>query len=71
MIYKIHTKVIANRPKPLLPFLISLEHAGFVEKRKILDGILLAHEVIHSLKVRKFLGMMIKLDLSKAYDKLS
>ena len=50
VIYKIITKVIANRLRPLLPVLISPEQAGFVEGRQILDGIILVHEAIHSLK---------------------
>jgi hypothetical protein len=71
VIYKIITKVIANRLKPLLPLLISPEQMGYVEGRKILDGIILAHEVIHSLKTTKKPGMLLKLDLSKAFDRLS
>ena len=70
-IYKIISTVIANRLKPLLPFIISPEQEGFVEGRQILDGIILVHETIHSLKTTKALGMLLKLDLSKAYDKLN
>ena len=70
-IYKIISKVIANRLKPLLPIIISPYQAGFVEGRKILDGIILVHETIHSLKITKTLGILLKLDLSKAYDKLN
>ena len=70
-IYKIISKVIANSLKPLLPLIISPELEGFVEGRKILDGIILVHETIHSLKNTKTLGMLPKLDLSKAYDKLN
>ena len=33
-----------------------------------MDGIILVHETIHSIKVRKILGMILKLDLSKSYD---
>ena len=62
---------MANRLKPLLPLLISLEQLGYVEGRQILDGIILSHEVVHSLKTSKILGMILKLDLSKAFDKLS
>jgi hypothetical protein len=51
--YKIISKVISNRLKPLLPLLISLEQIRFVEGRKILDGIILSHEVTHSLKIFK------------------
>ena len=69
--YKIITKVIDNRIKMTLQLLISLEKFGFVEGRKIMDGIILVHEVIQSLKKTKILGMMLKLDIAKAYDKLN
>lgn len=36
-----------------------------------MDGIILLNEVIHSLKLLKKPGMILKLDLSKAFDKLS
>lgn len=55
VILKIITKVIANRLKPLLPTLVSSEQTRFVEGRQILDGIILAHEMIHSLKKTKSL----------------
>lgn len=42
VIYKIISKVIANRLKPILPHIISEEKSGYVEGRKILDNILLA-----------------------------
>eukprot|EP00253_Pinus_taeda_P009011 PITA_09011 len=71
VIYKIITSMMARRLKPLLDKLISAEQTGFVEGRKILDGLIVTQEVIHSLKVKKQKGMMIKLDLSKAYDRLS
>ena len=71
VIYKIISKVVTNRPKILLPLLISLEQFGYVEGRQILDGIILSHEVFHSLKTTKTPGMILKLDLSKASNKLS
>ena len=71
VIYKIISKVIVNCMKPLLPSLIFPEQYGFVEGRQILDGVILVHEVIHSLKCTRRPGMMIKLDIAKAYDKLS
>eukprot|EP00253_Pinus_taeda_P010612 PITA_10612 len=51
--------------------LISQEQLGYVEGRQILDGIILSHEIIHSLKHSKQAGMILKLDLSKAFDKLN
>lgn len=71
IIYKIISKVIASRLKPLLPLLISPEQSGYVEGRKIIYGIILTHEIIHSLKFHKMAGMLLKIDLSKAFDKLS
>jgi hypothetical protein len=71
VVYKIISKVIANRLKPLLPTLISQEQAGFVEGRQILDNIIHAHELIHTLKIQRRGGMIIQLDLAKAYDKIS
>lgn len=71
VIYKLISKVVANRLKPLLPLPISPEQKRYVEERQILDGIILSHEVNHSLKILKKPGMILKLDLSKAFDKLS
>jgi hypothetical protein len=71
VIFKIITKVITNRLKPLLHLLISPEQTGYVEGRKIMDGIILVHEVIHSLKTTNKTGILLKLDLSKSFDHLS
>eukprot|EP00253_Pinus_taeda_P007926 PITA_07926 len=71
VIYKIIATLIAKRLKPLLPSIISPEQTGFVEGRQILDGLVVAQEMIHSLSQEKRKGMMIKLDLSKAYDRLN
>lgn len=71
VIYKLITKIIGNRLKPLLPSLISREHMGYVEDHQILDNVILTHELIHSLKIKKIPEMLIKLDLLKAFDKLS
>lgn len=70
-ILKIITNVLANRLKPLLSGLISLEKTGFMEGKQILDGINLTHEMIHSLKQTKTPGMLLKVDLAKAYDKVN
>eukprot|EP00253_Pinus_taeda_P014528 PITA_14528 len=71
VIYKIISKVIANRLKPILLGIIYEEQLGYVEGRQILDNILLSQEMIHTLHSRKEIGMLMQLDLSKAYDKVS
>eukprot|EP00253_Pinus_taeda_P007220 PITA_07220 len=71
VIYKIISKVIANRLKSILPNLISEEQSGYVEGRQILDNILLAQEMVHTLQTRKIAGMLMQMDLSKAFDKVN
>jgi hypothetical protein len=71
VIYKIISKVIALRLKAILPFIISKEQSGYAEGRHIMDSVILVHEVIHSLNTTCTLGMLIKLDLSKDFDRLS
>lgn len=71
IIYKILSKIIASRLKSLLPLIISPKQSGYVEGRQITDGIVLTHEIIHSLKQSKKPGMLLKIDLSKAFDSLS
>eukprot|EP00253_Pinus_taeda_P009736 PITA_09736 len=71
VVYKIISKVIANRLKPLLPTLVSEEQTGYVEGRQILNNIIQSHEVVHYLETNKQAGMTIQLDIAKAYDKLS
>jgi hypothetical protein len=53
VVYKLISKVIENRLKPLLPTLVSQEQVGFVEGRQIMDNIIHAHELIHTLKLQK------------------
>jgi hypothetical protein len=71
VVYKIISKVIENRLKPLLPTLVSQEQASFLEGRQIMENIIQVHEMIHTLKLQKRGGMLIQLDLEKAYDKIS
>eukprot|EP00253_Pinus_taeda_P031183 PITA_31183 len=70
IIYNIVSKVVALRLKPMLPLIISPEQSGYVEGRQIMDGIILTHEIIHSLKQTKKPGMLLKIDLSKAFDSI-
>ena len=61
VVYKIISKVISNILKPLLPSLVSEEQTGYVEGKQIVNNIIQAHEVVHSLKTKKQAGMIIQL----------
>ena len=73
VIYKIISKVIANRLKPLLDSIISETQSAFIADRLIADHILIAFESLHHMKTnctRKKGFMAMKLDMSKAYDRV-
>ena len=61
--YKIFSKLLANRIKPLLGKLISPLQGGFVKGRHILDNVIQVQEAMHSSFRRKEKGMLIKLDM--------
>lgn len=69
-IYKIITKVAANRLKVILEKLISCEQSGFTPGRNIVDGVIVAHEAIHTAMKGGQRRMILKLDIQKAYDRV-
>jgi hypothetical protein len=71
LVYKVISKVIANRIKPILSRSLSEEQLGFLEGRQIQDAIGTAHECIHSIKKKNIKSLILKLDLQKAYDCIS
>eukprot|EP00253_Pinus_taeda_P020413 PITA_20413 len=70
-IYKIIAKVIALRIKPILSKHISSEQFGFLNGRQIHEAIGVAQEVLHSVKQQNKKGAVLKIDLSKAFDRIN
>lgn len=72
VIYKIITKTIVNRIKPLLPQITSSTQTSFVPGRQITDNIVIVQEVLHTMKRKHGAKsyMALKIDFKKAYDRL-
>lgn len=67
-VYKPLSKVLMNHSKNVPPSIISPCQGAFVGKRQILDGILVANELIDFRKRMKKEGPILKIDLEKACD---
>ena len=73
VVYKIVLKAITNRWKKVLPSIIIDTQSAFVHGRLIIDIVLVAYEMMYHISQKKS-GRMgdlaLKLDMSKAYDRV-
>ena len=73
VIYKLISKTIANHFKKYLPKLVSESQGAFLSNRLITNNLLVAFETLHHLKNKRTGttgSMALKLDMSKAYDRV-
>ncbi|KAK1301698.1 hypothetical protein QJS10_CPB12g00661 [Acorus calamus] len=67
-LYKIITKILAQRLQKVLPTLISLHQSAFIKGRNIHHNVLLARELVKYLTHAGRSRACIKIDLRKAFD---
>lgn len=73
VLYKIISKILVHRLKLSLDKIVSDSQAAFIPGRLINDNVLIAHELMHSLKSRKRVSqtyMAVKTNITKAYDRV-
>jgi hypothetical protein len=70
-LYKLITKVLTIRVEPIADKLINIAQTAFLKGRNILTGIMCLHEIVHETKKRNEVGVILKLDFEKAYDKVN
>lgn len=68
--YKVLSKVLANRLRKVIHCVILDCQSTFVKGRQILDGVLVANELVDDTKRRKWEAVFFKVDFEKAYDSI-
>jgi hypothetical protein len=71
VIYKLFTKVLSIRLMEVAGDMISESQTTFIRGRNILDGVLVLHEVVHELRVKRHCGILLKIYFEKAYVKVN
>lgn len=72
VLYKIITKILANRLAPALDSVIHEAQAAFVQGRSLAENVLLAQELIRQYNRKRVSPRcVIKVDIKKAYDSVS
>ncbi|XP_077249376.1 uncharacterized protein LOC143888872 [Tasmannia lanceolata] len=69
-LYKVLAKVLAERLKRVLPKIVSMNQCAFTSDRHIVDCYLIANETIDFYSKMGKEGIMCKLDMEKAYDRV-
>lgn len=73
MIQKVVSKVVVNRLKEVIGLIISDNQSAILPGGLTTDNVMIAHEVMHYMKrrtIEKQGWMALKLDMSKAYDRV-
>ncbi|GKE89899.1 RNA-directed DNA polymerase, eukaryota, partial [Tanacetum coccineum] len=67
-VYKVVTKILANRLALVISDLVSDTQSAFVSGRQILDGPFILDEILNWCKRKKSKALLFKVDFAKAYD---
>uniref|UniRef100_A0A453JTG4 Reverse transcriptase domain-containing protein n=1 Tax=Aegilops tauschii subsp. strangulata TaxID=200361 RepID=A0A453JTG4_AEGTS len=68
---KICSKLLSKRPCPRMGELVQANQSAFIKWRNLHDNFVLVRQVARSLHRRKAKGVMLKLDISRAFDTIA
>lgn len=69
-LYKLVTKTLTLRLEKVAGKLIHQTQTAFMKGRNIMNGVMILHEILHETKRKNQMGIILKLDFEKAYDKV-
>ena len=68
--FKKITKVGTNRLTQIAHSVVQHSQTSFMPDRNILEGVVVLHETLHKVHMKKLDGVIFKVDFEKAYDKV-
>lgn len=69
--FKILSKILTLRLTSIAQRIVAPSQNAFIKGRYILESVVVAHEIVHSIHKTGEQGVVLKLDFEKAYDKVS
>lgn len=70
-VYKVLANVLATRMEKVVHKVISLTQSAFIRDRNILDGVVVANEIVDEAKKKKKSMFIFKIDFEKVYDSVN
>ena len=70
-IYEIITKILASRLKTVMQDIININQPAFIADHNIINGFMIANELVSDLKKQKATGLIFKIDFHKAFNSVS
>jgi hypothetical protein len=70
-LYKWITKCLTLRLEPIAARIIHKSQITFIKGRNIMNSVLALHDILHETKIKRKVGVVLKFDFEKAYDKIS
>ena len=69
--FKIFSKVLTLGLGKICTRLVAANQSAFIKDRYILESVVVAHEIVHSIHSSHVPGVVLKLDYEKAYNRVS
>jgi hypothetical protein len=68
---KLFSKIVANRLRTRLGEIVSMNQSAFIKHRSLHDNFVLVRQVVRKINTRRQTGVLLKLDIARAFDSIS